>query len=246
MTGSREAEREERRRAADFVRRAGVARLEPVARWIVPVCPRTIGVEADVAAIIDTRIREVAAAAGAPVAKAGCSANIAVVFTADGAGLARAMLAKAPDLLAELPRPERERVLDGDGPIRWWYNVRIETRDGMPANQGIVKHYNSSVVSTQVVRALRTALVIVDVEKADGTPLDAVASYAAMVALAEIRDNPPPPRDSIMELFTAEGGRRDLSDRDSALLRGVYSVPPDREAFQHRRQLVGAVRQDRD
>ena len=34
VTGTPDAKREERKRAAEFVRRAGVARLNPVARWI--------------------------------------------------------------------------------------------------------------------------------------------------------------------------------------------------------------------
>src|SRR3546814_8811303 len=66
----------------------------------------------------------------------------------------------------------------------------------MPTNSGVLKQYNSSIVSTQVVRALRSATVIVDAEQADGTLLDSVASYTAMVALAELNGDPPPPRNS--------------------------------------------------
>ena len=57
VTGTPDAKREERKRAAEFVRRTGVATLNPVARWIAPVCPRTIGVDAKVAGIVDDRIR---------------------------------------------------------------------------------------------------------------------------------------------------------------------------------------------
>lgn len=106
-----------------------------------------------------------------------------------------------------------------------------------------MKLYNSSIVSTQVVRALQSATVVIDVEQAEGTPLDAVASYAAMVALAEFRSNPPPPKESILALFDGEMERRELSSNDAALLRGIYTVPPDREAYQQRRQLVTTVRQ---
>jgi len=217
VTGTPEAKREERKRAAEFVRRTGVATLNPVARWIAPVCPRTIGVDAKVAGIVDDRIRDVAEAAGAPIAPKPCTPNIAVIFTDDG-----------------------------DGPIRWWYGTREESRDGMPTNSGVLKQYNSSIVSTQVVRALRSATVIVDAERADGTLLDSVASYTAMVALAELNGDPPPPSDSIMGLFGDEPEHRDLSGKDMALLRGIYSLPPDREAYQHRNRLVGAVRRGED
>lgn len=244
VTGTPVTREEARKRAAQFVRRAGVAQLQPVARWTMPVCPRTVGVDDNIAGIVDSRIRAVAASAGAKVAPAGCMANIVVVFTADGSGLARAILEKSPDQLAEMSPVARERILDGEGPIRWWYSTRVETRHGMPVSNGVTRQYNSSIVSTQIVRALQSATIIVDVEKADGTPLDAVASHAAMVALAEFSSNPPPPEGSIMGLFDGESGRRELSDSDAALLRGIYSIPPDRESFQHRRQLVSTVRKE--
>src|SRR5690606_27730303 len=88
VTGTPDAEREKRKRAAEFVRRAGVAELRPIARWIDPVCPRAMEVDGAVAEIVEERVREVAAAAGARVAAPGCSTNIAIVFTADGSGLA--------------------------------------------------------------------------------------------------------------------------------------------------------------
>ena len=157
VTGIPDAKREERKRAAEFVRRAGVAQLEPVARWIAPVCPRTLGVAAKIAGIVDDRIREVATAAGAPVAPTPCTPNIAVIFTDNGDGLTRAILDKSPRLAASLSSTERERLVQGDGPIRWWYGTRDESRDGMPTTDGILKQYNSSIVSTQVVRALRSA-----------------------------------------------------------------------------------------
>ena len=136
VTATPDAEREKRKRAAEFVRRAGVATLTPVARWIAPVCPRTIGVDAKVAGIVDERIRDVAEAAGAPIAPKPCTPNIAVIFTDDGDGLTRAIFDKSPREVAALSPIERERLVHGDGPIRWWYGTREESRDGMPANDG--------------------------------------------------------------------------------------------------------------
>ncbi len=242
VTGTPVTREEAKKRAAEYVRRTGVAQLKPLARWIDPVCPRTVGVDDAVAAIVNARVRTVATAAGAPVAPADCRANIVIAFSADGRSLARAVRRKAPDQFAELAPVARDRVLDGSAAIRWWYTTRDESRDGMPISDFYVKLYNSSVVSTQVVRALQSATVVIDVGQADGTPLDAVASYAALVALAEFRSNPPPPKDSILALFDSEADRRDLSSHDAALLRGIYAVPPDREAYQQRRQLVSTIR----
>lgn len=268
VTGIPDAEREERKRAAEFVRRAGVAELRPIARWIDPICPRAMEVDDAVAGIVEERVREVAAAAGARVAAPGCATNIAIVFSADGGGLARAMLKKSPQRFAELSPVTRERTVDGDDAIRWWYSTRLQSRDAVSATTApmpwiggysegggspvrttgapMLSHNGSTLVGTQAVRALRAATVIIDVEKANGYPLDAVASFAAMVAMAEMDGGPPPPDDSILGLFESEPGLRELSKRDAALLRAIYSVPPDREAHQHRRQLVTAITKPAD
>lgn len=261
VTGTPVTNDEARKRALEFVRRAGVAEMRPIARWIAPVCPHIIGVDDGVAAIVETRIREVAAAAGARAASPGCATNIAVVFTSNGRDLTRAMLRKSPQRLAELSPSARDRAADGDDAIRWWYNTRVQSRDATSASTAplpwagghsegggpvigggpTLSHYGSSLVSTQAVRALTAATIVIDVEKADGTPLDAVASFAAMVSMAEMDSDPPAPGNSILGLFDGETGRRDLSVEDEALLRAIYSLPPDREAHQHRRQLVTAI-----
>lgn len=263
VTGTPDAEQERRKRAAEFVRRAGVAELRPIARWIDPVCPRAMEVDDAVAEIVEERVREVAAAAGARVAAPGCATNIAIVFTADGSGLADTMLKKSPQRFAELSPAARERTVDGDDAIRWWYSTRLQSRDAVSASTApmpwiggysegggspvrstgapMLSHNGSTLIGTQAVRALSAATIIIDVEKANGYPLDAVAAFAAMVAMAEMDSDPPPPEDSILGLFEGEPGLRHLSTQDAALLRAVYSLPPDREAHQHRRQLITAI-----
>ena len=106
---------------------------------------------------------------------------------------------------------------------------------GMPG----FHHYRSSLISTQAVRAIRTATVLVDLQRAEGMSLDAVASYAAFVGLAEIRPTQPAPQPSILSLFGAERERRSLSIWDQAFLRTLYQLPLARIARQHR----GALRQ---
>ncbi|MBE1527585.1 hypothetical protein GGC65_002041 [Sphingopyxis sp. OAS728] len=262
VTGTPVTEAEQRERAQEFIRRTGVAELRPVARWIAPICPRAIGVGDEVAAIVEQRVRDVAIAAGARVAKKGCSTNVAIAFASDGGDLTREMLRKSPKRLAELSPSERERVTNGDDAVRWWYSTQLQSRDavsastaplpwivghsegGGPVIQGAgptLSHRGSSIVGTQAVRALTAATVVIDVERAKGTPLDSVASFAAMVAMAEMDGDPPPPGNSILALFDGEDDRRTLSDADRTLLRAIYSLPPDREAHQHRQRLVAAI-----
>jgi hypothetical protein len=70
-------------RAADgFVRaRTTVTRIGRLARWREPVCPVTQGLPDELNAEITARVREIAAAVGAPVAREGCVANLEIEFT---------------------------------------------------------------------------------------------------------------------------------------------------------------------
>lgn len=71
VLGRRMREAEARREANDFVRRAGVANSEnPVARWNTPVCPKVLGIQPEYAAIVESKVRAIAATASIDVAPA--------------------------------------------------------------------------------------------------------------------------------------------------------------------------------
>jgi hypothetical protein len=72
---------------------------------------------------------------------------------------------------------------------------------------------------------------------ADGLPLSAVASFAAMVALAEIRPGAAPP-DSVLGLFAGGAVLRSPTAWDVAFLRALYRLPLDRTAQRQRGRLV--------
>lgn len=262
VTGRRVAPEEARRDAAAFVRATGVAAGEtPAARWIDPVCPRVIGIPPGPAGVVETTMRAVAKEAGAPLAAAPCRANIAVVFTADAGGLARRIAARQPRRFAELPPAARAALFDGAAPIRWWHASEVRGRDGRPAqpltppavrvecvgctgelpgNDGapVLAQYGSSLVSTQAMRALTGATVLVDVRRAEGARLEAVAAYAALVALAEIAPNASP-AGSVLSLFAAAADPpAGLTARDRDLLRALYALPLDRLARQQRARLA--------
>jgi hypothetical protein len=103
-----------------------------------------------------------------------------------------------------------------------------------------LSQYNSSIVSTQAVRALTGATVVIDVNRALGRDLDAVASYAAFVALAETRLSAKP-EGSVLSLFASDAPPAGLTDRDEAFLKAVYALPLDRKIGQQRSRIVGAL-----
>lgn len=263
VVGSKPTPAEARRQAVEFVKATGAAAgHRPAARWTTPVCPRVFGLPTAHAARVEARVRGIAADVGAPLAAAPCRPNLAISFTADAGGLVQRLAARSASRFAEVAPPDEELLLRGKAPVRWWYSSAERTKDGiagtampLPAagtveggvsaipsngNSSSYLHYRSSIVSTQMIRAIESATVVVDVQRATGVPLDAVAAYAAMVSLAEVRLNAPAVPGSILGLF-AKDGPRELRERDIAFLRGLYRLPLDRPARQHRGKLVRSM-----
>ncbi len=253
--------------AVGFVKETGVAAGEtPAARWLAPICPEVLGLEDIGKRAAEAKIRRVAAAVGADVAPEGCRRNIVVSFTSDGAALAREVVEREPRRIANLSPRARSAVLSGSAPVRWLYTAETRGRHGgaettsgnaaqsLPATHAgsgagssiggdmpTLMHYESSVLSTLTNRVLTSAIVIIDTDEAMGRRLDTLAAYAALVALAEIRNADAVPAGSILTLFESSAPPRDLTAQDLGFLRALYRLPLDRQAMQHRGQLVHGI-----
>lgn len=270
VTGTPLSPDEIRRRAEEFVLGTGVASGHTAAaRWGEPVCPRVLGLGADQARAVEAKMRTIAEAAGIRAAGERCQTNIAVIFAPDAGAVVREIDRRSARRLAEVPAGARKALLTGPAPVRWWYSTDTRSRHGMGGrgnppvfaqgdgdsnsegggsmlSAGIpsIQHYDSSKISTQAHRVLTSATVIVDADDATGIPLDAIASYAAFVAFAEIRAGDFAPPGSILGLFAGPSGSRELTDQDRVFLRTLYRMPLDRGARHHRgtlvRELIGA------
>lgn len=263
VTGQRPTREQARERATTFVRQVGVARGDTAAaRWSDPVCPVVRGIAEPYAGMVRARMLAIAEAAGVAVAAAPCRTNVSVNFVGDAAALMREIDRRSPTRLNEVPRDEREAMLTGDAPIRWWYLTETRSRHRMRnAPQSIqtqtsgatggrsaeassalevesLQEYGSSMISTFGARAIIDANVVIDLDRVEGQTLEAIGAFAAMVAFAEVRPSQPPPAGSILGLFGADAGARSLTDWDMAFLRALYALPLDRQARRHRGILV--------
>lgn len=245
---------EVRQEAKAFLAITGVTE-RPVARWIDPICPAALEVREDVARRVEDRVRLIATAAGAKVARGKCAPNLKIVFSSDAQALVREVSARTGGF-SELPAQDRS-LLQGDlPPIRWWHTVQERTKDGlrpmadtppaagMDVGSGAVtlgglvhQQYRSSFLSSQMVRGIIAAKVVIDVKLAEGIPLDSVADYAALVGLAEIRMAEQAPSNSILSLFT-DKAPLELTPLDQNFLRTLYKLPLDRTAIAHRGLLI--------
>lgn len=267
VEGQRLSPAQARERAVAYVQHTGIADgKESIARWIDPICPRVIGVAPDVAQRVVTTLREIADNTGVPTAKPKCLPNIAINFVGDGNAFMRSVSAREPSQLAKVPVNLREVLVNGGAPVRWWYFTESRGRDGdrmngmdpafvtgaesggatLPSNgeSSTSMNYGSSLVSTQMARALRGATVVIDTVKADGATLDSVAAYAAMVAFAELQPRDTPLEGSILGLFGSPDAPRTLSKLDETFLRELYELPLDRRVRQQRSRLVRALQND--
>ena len=265
VLGERLTEAEARKDAHDYIRKTGIIRNDdPVARWNVPICPRVIGLHDVYGRIVEDRLRGLAKRVGVEAADAPCRANIFISFVTDGKATARRVASRNPTLLNDVPQHARSELMDGNAPVRWWYATTLGTSDGVSVAPQIsaaetlgsgsepsgvllsvpgIRTFRSGVVQTQVIRSLQSATVIVDISRAHGLPLDSVADYAAMVALAELEPGTPPPN-SLLGLFASGGTQAKLTSFDISFLQGLYDIPAARAGWQQRRMLVARLVQD--
>jgi hypothetical protein len=253
VTGERLEGKKLHQEAAEFVRRIGFATgHRPAARWADAVCPGAYGIAPAHAVLVEAKLRQVAAETGIETEPQGCHPNLAVVFVADGGSQAREMAKRLPSLFEEVGPVAKDRLFNSSSPIRWWYSTqelgtdgRRSTSDSAYGGNGRTKSFSkfhSSLVSTEIIRSIHCAVVVVDVNRTAGRTLDTVSAYAALVAFAEISPREPPPDRSILGMFeAAPGPTRDLTEWDMTFLKALYRMPLDREARMHRGLLTQAL-----
>lgn len=262
MTGVRPGAEPIRDKAFAYVRQVSARPVDgQYSRWHEPVCPKTIGLSDPHSAIVVQNIKRIATDAGAEVGRDACRPNIVITFTTGATGLMRTLSRKQPSPFAGVNPTDRKALIEGDYPVRWWYATLSEGADGhqitsasaallnmqdfpTPKSGKFLDSYYSTLIGTKLHVNLSAVVVVVDVNAASGSTLNALSAYIAMVALAPIRLNADYSElPSILVLFplTPSAARRGLSKWDQAYLSSVYKVPADRTARVQRSLIVGQM-----
>ena len=234
------------------------------ARWAVPICIKVAGVEDAIAARVARRIEAAATEAKAQVAKPGCKTNLQIAFTPDAATTVKTIVRRQPKQIARLNGTERATLLDTPLPVRWWHGLELRDRDGsraapnasaalmsagvaggLPIGPETVEtdSRTSSLIKSSVAVWVTSAVVVIDVTLATGKPLDAVADYVALAALAPMKLPPPVPGvPSILALFGTPDSPVDrLSRWDKAWLAALYSIPMARSGQRQRGDITARM-----
>ena len=261
VTGQPVTRDQARERAATFVRQIGVARGDTsAARFIDPVCVRVLGIAEPYAALVAERMRAIAGEARITVAPESCRPNVIVSFVGDASALVRDIARRSPTRFQNVALDQREALLNGNAPIRWWYLTETRSRHSMRnAPQSV------QTGSTPGPDGQSTTSSTLDVESltnmgrkphqqlgascdprgecgdrsrsGGGQTLQAVPLCGVCRVLGGAAERAPADRvDS--GLFATESGSMGLTDWDLAFLRALYQIPLDRQARRHRGMLV--------
>ena len=247
-----------KRAVTDFVRRnAAPTRRGRLARWEGRVCPGVVGLPERYGSYIADRIAAEAVALGLDVGEPGCTPDILVLVTDRPQAAAEQLRQKYRSFFND--RPTAGSLLSGGGtqkldefvktprPVRWWHVSELATVDGRPmleiqlplpgggtdpANTVLgVEGFGGSRLQSKMKEDLARALIIVDTKQVRGLPYEALASYLAMVSLAQLDPEAEPGGlPSILALFRdREAGAtpvETLTEWDRAYLKGLYEPPP--------------------
>jgi hypothetical protein len=179
-----------------FVSAIAVKRSDQsLANWQreIPICPLVAGLPRADGEYMLTRLSEIAASAGAPLAPQHCKPNLYIIVSSKPDDLIKAWNRRDVNLFDngdDHGGAEIRQFLDAKLPIRAWYNAEIYDADGKPlrgsggigsgldaASAGALNglRMNSSATATRIrfndVRNLSSAIVMVDATPRKGNQL---------------------------------------------------------------------------
>lgn len=239
VEAAREHEKLERQ-VNKFVSGIAVERRdESLANWQpeIPMCPLVAGLPREDGEYMLTRLSQIAASAGAPLAPDHCKPNFFVVVTSEPDALLKAWSKRDVRMFENGDNhgyTEIRKFLDARMPVRAWYNAEIYNSDGTPLryeSSGAFKGFRvtSQAVATRIrfntVRDLASVIVLIDAPRARGISFGQLAAYVAMVGLAQIKsDAKVSDTPSILQLFSDAGrpAPTGLTQWDQAFLKGLY------------------------
>lgn len=233
-------------------------------RWHQPLCLFQTGIADQAAgARFAARVAEVAQSVGAPVAKAGCDSNVVVAWTSDGPGLAKLLYRKRPRLLTDVVYDAKAEYLSSDAAVRWVPRaelvppigavassqtpVQLGGAAGGSVNANVLHGEGASLIKEPVTAGMHSMLVIIDVDRAAGVSLDALADHVAMLALSGVpmggRERQLTSSESILTLFESPANRTlsGLTAADREYLTTLYRINPNKQEWRQRAVLASAV-----
>jgi hypothetical protein len=228
--------------------------FDSLARWGVKVCPAVTGLPEAQGEFILQRISAIALSARAPLGPSDCKPNLIVMVTSEPSHLIKEIWSRNPSRFSDLsglpasPRAIR-RFIEDARPIRAWYGAEfvgamgneLGTYNEIP-EKGRAPKVNRLAEMSRIriddLQMIKSALVVVDVERIAGLKIGAVADYVALLGLAEINLGADfSGYDSLLRLFTMPKeeaqGFSELGAWDAAFLKALYNTEQANKMQRH-------------
>jgi hypothetical protein len=97
--------------------------VDQIGRWHDPVCVQVEGLAPEAATVIKARIESVAQAVGLPTARAGCTANVEIVFSDEPQAVIDSVAKRRESLLGYHYRLNLNQLKTITHPIQAWYQT---------------------------------------------------------------------------------------------------------------------------
>ena len=220
--------------------------LNQIARWHDPVCVQAVGLPDDQAALVKARIEDVAKSVGLPKARAGCRADVQIVFTTQPQATMDVIYKRREEMLGYYHRANGKQLKTVTHPIQAWYITATLSTGGDPENRfnslreviddpdemGPDGCGNSHNFTNCVQSELKNALIVVDTKALEGKDLGLITDYLVMLTLSQ-----PKSLDrctslaSVIDVLAKTCPGRDppdgLTPGDAAYLTALYASDPE-------------------
>ena len=223
-------------------------------RFVAPVCPRVLGMSKGENAMVEGRMRRVAAAIGAPVAPADCITNIYVLVGPEKRETIRGVRKQFPSLVAGVPQSVLKRLEAAEGPVAAWQLVGLIGSDGTPVrrvrtstDQEPVQFVSSVGGASRISRIARPeflgSILVVEARSLRGVDTRQLADYAIMRTMAptDTTHRAALPARSIIQLFdpgtVPESAPMSVTQWDFAFLKALYASSNQVAASQQRNEI---------
>jgi len=245
------------RRLADFIQELTPARgREQLGRFDQPICPRAVGAESQLTTRVVKRIRQVAAASGVPVAASKCMPNLFVVITPEKAKLIEQLSVTDSGMVRGLSKLQLKKMTRVSVPVAAWQIQEDVTSDGFPLREenfgpAGTTVYKGTIPDSRVTHITKphflASVVVIDQRVIGGVTTMQLADYAAMRALAPIKEGGDGelPAPSILELFNGRGEPQtkpaSVTWWDFAFLKALYGSANNVDASVQRSEMLGRM-----
>lgn len=239
VTGQKERKAEIRREARSFSGTVSNLIGGQFSRRVAPVCVGVLGIAPSYQTIVANKINEIARRVGAGVASGSCKINLYVLFSTDSSKTFDIVKRNIPITFNEVPFDQRKLLFKTRSASRWWYRTEVRDGDGilLPVVRGtdpVPIEASATISADALINStfqinLSGSVVVIDLDQAEGYPLEAVAAHAAMVSLVQIKlgksfEGVP----SILNIFapgrSSADAPLDLTRWDYAFARSLYEI----------------------